>query len=113
MCPLLGVYHTLSYVVGKTQLETENEMKTWEEFNRLKSATGGFYGCVAPDGEWFDSSVMYTTAVHWCCMNAGASNATHSYETEAQWMNTEGMRLGYSIVHSSMLEKMHEKGLLK
>ena len=27
MCPLLGVYHTLSYHVGKTQLETENEMQ--------------------------------------------------------------------------------------
>jgi hypothetical protein len=46
-------------------------------------------------------------------MNAGAASATDNYETEAQWMNTEGMRLGYSIVHSSMLEKMYEKGLLK
>jgi len=26
-CPLLGVYRTPSYSVGKTQLETENEMK--------------------------------------------------------------------------------------
>jgi len=27
LCPLLGVYHTLSYHVGKTQLETENDMQ--------------------------------------------------------------------------------------
>ena len=27
-CPLLGVYHTLSYHVGKTQLETEKAMKS-------------------------------------------------------------------------------------
>jgi hypothetical protein len=85
---------------------------TWKEFKRMHSSDN-FYGCVDPDGEWFDSSVTYTTAVHWCCMNAGASNATGSCESEAQWMNTEGMRLGYSIVHSSMLEKMYEKGLLK
>jgi hypothetical protein len=86
--------------------------KTWKEFKRMHSSDN-FYGCIDPDGDWFDSSVQYTTAVHWCCMNAGAAGATDNYETEAQWMNTEGMRLGYSIVHSSMLEKMYEKGLLK
>jgi hypothetical protein len=34
-------------------------------------------------------------------------------QEEAEWMNTEGLKLGYSIVHSSMLKKMFEKGLLK
>ena len=35
LCPLLGVYHTLSYHVGKTQLETENEMKVAELIQAL------------------------------------------------------------------------------
>ena len=34
-CPLLGVYHTLSYHVGKTQLETENEMNVAELIQAL------------------------------------------------------------------------------
>lgn len=87
-------------------------MKPWKEFNRLK-AHDSFYGCVDRDGNWFDSSVMYTTAVHWCCMNAGASHATESYASEAEWMATEGEKLGYSIIHSSMIKKMYEKGLIK
>jgi hypothetical protein len=33
-------------------------------------------------------------------------------EQEAEWMNTQGVKLGYSVVHSTMLEKMYEKGLL-
>ena len=39
-CPLLGVYRTLSYHVGKTQLETENEMKLTVDTldNEVKSA---------------------------------------------------------------------------
>ena len=35
LCPLLGVYHTLSYHVGKTQLETENEMNVAELIQAL------------------------------------------------------------------------------
>ena len=35
LCPLLGVYHTLSYMVGKTQLETENEMNVAELIQAL------------------------------------------------------------------------------
>ena len=37
-CPLLGVYHTLSYHVGKTQLETENEMTDQEKIELLSEA---------------------------------------------------------------------------
>ena len=85
---------------------------TWKEFKRMHSSDN-FYGCIDPDGDWFDSSVMYTTAVHWCCMNAGASDATGSYESEAEWMSTEGAKLGYSVIHSGMIKQMYEKGLIK
>ena len=101
----------IAFALGAEAMMNQPE-KPWKEFSRMKSSDS-FYGCIDRDGNWFDSSVNYTTAVHWCCMNAGASSATGSCESEAQWMNTEGMRLGYSIVHSSMLEKMYEKGLLK
>lgn len=86
-------------------------MKTWKEFNRLVNpADKSFYGCVAPDGTWFDSSVLFTTAISFCCYYAGKFGMT--LEEEAEWMSTEGVKLGYSIIHSSMLEKMYEKGLL-
>jgi hypothetical protein len=87
-------------------------MKSWAEFNRLRCHDNKpFYGCVAPDGTWFDSSTMYTTAVSFCCYYAGQFQLT--LEEEAEWMNTEGVKLGYSIINSQMLEKMYEKGLIK
>jgi len=85
-------------------------MQTWKEFNRM-SCTDNFYGCVAPDGLWFDSGMTYTTAVTHCCYKEGEFDL--SIEQEAEWMSTEGAKLGYSVIHSSMLEKMYEKGLLK
>jgi hypothetical protein len=85
-------------------------MKTWEEFKRY-NMSADFYGCVAPSGNWFDSSESFATAVHWC-----AYYANHYHldpEQEMQWMETEGKALGFSIIHSSMLEQMYEKGLIK
>jgi hypothetical protein len=88
----------------------ENEMKTWEEFKRYHGE-GYFYGCVAPDGEWFDSAVDLSVAIHWCCYAAGEFEL--SLAEEMAWMETKGRDLGYSLVHSVMLEQMYEKGLLK
>jgi hypothetical protein len=85
-------------------------MKPWKEFNRMHG-TEVFYGCVAPDGTWFDSGMVYTTAVTHCCYYAGQFDL--SIEGEALWMNTEGAKLGYSVIHSSMLKLMYEKGLIK
>jgi hypothetical protein len=86
------------------------QKKTWAEFNRLRfHPPVGFYGCVAPDGTWFDSSASFEIAVHWCCCQAGH----HELTNEIEWMSTEGVKLGYSVIHSSMLEKMYEKGLIK
>lgn len=85
-------------------------MKTWQEFNRFHGDKC-FYGCVAPDGTWFDSAVFFETAVHWCAYAAGEFQL--SPEQEMEWMSTKGKDLGYSIIHSSMLERMYEKELLK
>lgn len=85
-------------------------MKPWKEFNRMHS-TDNFYGCVGPDGKWFDSGMAYTTAVTHCCYREGEFDL--SVAEEAEWMATEGAKLGYSVIHSSMIKKMYEKGLIK
>jgi hypothetical protein len=90
--------------------------KTWEEFNtRFTNIRGterfDFYGCVAPDGAWFDSSESFDCAVHFCARSAEEFDL--SPEAETHWMETKGKDLGYSIIHSKMLEQMYEKGLLK
>jgi hypothetical protein len=55
--------------------------------------------------------MTYMTAVTHCCYKEGVFDL--GIAEEAEWMGTEGAKLGYSIIHSSMLEKMYEKGLLK
>jgi peptide methionine sulfoxide reductase MsrB len=88
-----------------------NPITEWKEFNRFHNHTAdGFYGCVAPDGTWFDSSRQFEIAVHWCCYEAGQYELDR--QGEMDWMRDEGVKRGYSIIHSSMLEKMYEKGLL-
>lgn len=87
--------------------------QTWEEFNRkIVTNPDGFYGCVAPDGTWFDSADDFAVAVHWCCYHAGEFNL-HTEAGEMEWMASEGRRLGYSIIHSTMLKQMYEKELIK
>jgi hypothetical protein len=85
-------------------------MKTWKEFCRYHGSPD-FYGCVNAEGEWFDSSESFDIAVQRCCYSAGAFDLTN--EGEVQWMATEGRKRGYSIIHSTMLEQMYEKGLIK
>lgn len=87
--------------------------QTWKEFSRRKTLVhkDGFFGCLSRDGVWFDSGDTFAIAVHWCAMEYGESNLTRDQEME--WMNSEGRRLGLSIVHSDMLEKMWEKGLIE
>lgn len=89
-------------------------MKTWEEFNtRFMNIRGDepfdFYGCVNAEGEWFDSSESFAIAVHWCCYYAGQFEVAD----EIKWMDTEGRKLGLSVIHSTMLKQMYEKGLIK
>lgn len=89
-------------------------MKTWEEFNtRFRNIRDiepfNFYGCVDAEGNWFDSSESFEIAVHWCCYSAGEFDLTN----EIEWMSTEGVKRGYSVIHSSMLKQMYEKGLIK
>lgn len=70
-----------------------------------------FYGCVDADGVWFDSSMIFSTAVHWCCCAAGECDLEPQQEID--WMTEDGRRLGYSVVHSDMLRKMWDAGVLK
>ena len=84
--------------------------KTWEEFRRTYHDS--FYGCVNSEGEWFDSSELFNTAIHWCVMSATQGDS-RGIADEVRWMDDVGSKLGYSIVHSTMLKKMYEAGLIK
>jgi hypothetical protein len=85
--------------------------KTWKEFSRMKMHDN-FYGCINSEGEWFDSSELFETAIHWCVMSATHGD-TRGIANEVLWMNDVGSKLGYSIVHSTMLKQMYEAGLIK
>jgi hypothetical protein len=67
-------------------------MTTWKEFNRFHCAEH-FY------------------AIHFCCYAEGEFELSPTQEMA--WMETKGKDLGYSLIHSLMLEKMYKKGLLK
>lgn len=87
----------------------------WEEFRRFTNRAPGahpddFYGCVAKNGEWFDSAWSFDTAVHWCCCFMGHFNLTNAQEIE--WMNDEGHKLGLSVIHGTQIKRMYEAGLI-
>ena len=84
--------------------------KSWDKFNRFHGSED-FYGCVDPEGNWFDSATFFETAVHWCCMSAGVSDLSPA--EELRWMSEGGFHKGYSVIHSSMLRKMYKSGLIK
>lgn len=85
-------------------------MTKWETFKRFRGSDS-FYGCVAPDGTWFDSALLFTNAVHFCCYAANEFDLSPAQEM--QWMDESDLTHGYSVIHSSLLEKMFEKGLIK
>ena len=85
--------------------------KTWKEFSRFHSHDV-FYGCVNSEGVWFDSSELFNIAIHWCVMS-GTQGDSRGIADEVRWMETVGKEYGYSIVHSTMLQKMYEAGLIK
>ena len=89
-------------------------MKPWEAFKRYEKYNGdalNFYGCVDKDGVWFDSAASFDVAVHFCCYEDGEFEFTN--EQEIEWMNTEGVKRGYSVIHGTMIKQMYEKGLIK
>ena len=89
-------------------------METWEEFKKYQRYNPDaldFYGCVDKDGMWFDSAASFDIAVHFCCYYAGQYEL--STEEELKWMDTEGTKRGYSIIHGTMIKQMYEKGLIK
>ena len=87
-------------------------MKPWEEFKKYERWDANeldFYGCVDKDGMWFDSAKTLDIAIHFCCYYAGEFDLTN----ELAWMDTEGVKRGYSIIHGTMIKQMYEKGLIK
>lgn len=85
-------------------------MKSWQAFRKYHGSDS-FYGCVAPDGTWFDSALLFSGAVHWCVVNA-TQDFDLSPPEEAEWLDS-GNHPGYSVIHSVMLQRMYEKGLIK
>lgn len=95
--------------------ETQTKPLSWDEFRRYENRAPGanrddFYGCVAPNGEWFDSAASFDVAVHWCCCFMGRFDLTNAQEVE--WMNDEGRKLGYSVIHGTQIKRMYEAGLI-
>lgn len=66
-----------------------------------------FWACINRDGEWCDSSQTFEVAVHWCAMYCGAG-CDLSFEQEVAVMQAKG----FSIVHSDMLPRMADAGLI-
>jgi len=87
----------------------------WEKFRKFQNFGSAdslnFYGCVNEEGVWFDSATSFDIAAHWCCYAYNQFDLTN--EQEIEWMNTEGMRLGLSIIHGSMIKRLYEAGLIK
>jgi hypothetical protein len=77
--------------------------------NVMQSEDLAFYACLDRDGAWFDSSESFSIALHWCRYYAGDFSDEIS---DSQWMNEDGKKQGYSVVHGTMLKKMWEKGLV-
>lgn len=80
----------------------------WSTFNRMKGVQE-FFACVRHDGTWEDSARSYGAAINLCCMaDRYPSDAMNDvmklrHLEQAQW----------SIIHSSLMEKMYEAGLIK
>jgi hypothetical protein len=91
-------------------LQEESSMKSFSEFKKRYhpfDPSAGFFACISPDGEWIDSAEQISTAMLWCMYN----EIGNTEQDEEEWYNTK--QHGYSIVHSSMLEKMYNAGLVK
>lgn len=89
----------------------------WEQFRRFYNGTidgnktDDFYGCVNAEGYWFDSALLFETAVHWCCAENGKYDLTT--EQELRWMDDVGIKLGLSVIHGTIIKRMYEAGLIK
>jgi hypothetical protein len=91
--------------------EWKDFSKRYKQANELRgeSKTLEFFACVDSDGKWFDSSDSFQTAVHWCRYYAGDFESTPD---DITWMSENAPKLGYSVIHGSVLKKMWEKGLV-
>lgn len=84
----------------------------WEKAKQRFTTDTAFYGVVNSKNQWSDSALSFALACHWACYEAGYTEG-ESVEDEIKWMNTEGIKLGYSIIHSDHLEHMVNAGLIK
>ena len=85
--------------------------KRWKKAKRRFSTDNPFYGVINSENAWIDSANSFALACQWAAYNAGEYEA-RTYEEKLAWMETEGAKLGYSIVHSNHLEHMVESGLI-
>jgi hypothetical protein len=80
---------------------------TWNEFRAHRFHACNFFGVVDKEGNWVDSSIQFHTAVMFAAWHEGHTDVMSA---EAVCLLNE---LQMSVVHSSMLEKMYEAGLVK
>lgn len=81
---------------------------TFDQWNSRFNGSRDFYACVDSLGNWFDSSELFSTAVHWCCCDAGHFDMTT--EEELEWLNNNKF---YSVIHCTLLKQMYDAGLIQ
>lgn len=105
----LSIIAMINNISERHKAEAANVSTPWDKFKRTHAEV--FYGCVDKDGKWFDSAEDYSTAIHWCAMHYDLSSL--SPLAEVAWMESEGLKIGLSVIHSTLLRKMYEAGLIK
>lgn len=80
---------------------------SWDTFRAHRFHSTEFFGVVDSEGEWVDSAVAFDVAAHFACMLDGMH--VHKPTEMLEHLRTSKL----SIVHSSLLEKMYDAGLLK
>lgn len=81
---------------------------SWDEFRKSRFHADTFFGVVTSEGEWVDSAIQFHVAMDFAAQHEGGGN-----EASMTLLLMNMTKLTVSIVHSSLLEKMYEAGLLK
>jgi hypothetical protein len=84
-------------------------MKKW---NHRFDVDGEFYGCVDRNLYWFDSATRLDAAMQWCRYYHGSMTPMSALQ-EQRWFNENATKLGFSIIHSSLLQQLVESGVVK
>ena len=101
-----------SMTLGEANAERKRQeimaKPSWQEFRNTRYyGEHEFFGVVDKDGNWVDSAVQFHAALDFAIQYEGA--APESLNMMLEKANTYKV----NVIHSSLLEKMYDAGLLK